>query len=63
MVNTIKTALEQEAVLLQFEDDDTVRAGLTHKVEKLCRVLHVSEQGKTQLLEHIETLLGQRIKK
>jgi hypothetical protein len=60
VVNTIKTALEHEIMLFQVEDEDAMRAGLTHKVEKLCRALRVSEQGKAQLLEHVETLLRER---
>jgi hypothetical protein len=50
-------------VLLHFEDEATVRAALTHKVEKLCRALRVSEQGKRQLLKHVETLLREKTHK
>lgn len=63
MVNTIKVALEHELALRHFEDEETVRTELTQRVEKLCRALRVSGDGKAQLLEHIEVLLEERIHK
>jgi hypothetical protein len=58
VLQNIKDALERDLTLLRHEDLDSARTKLTSKVERLCRLWHLSNEEKTNLLAHVEILLA-----